>query len=314
MTPSAATLPAYDLLVVGEINPDLILRGADLEPAFGQAEKRVDDAALTVGSSSVMAACGAARLGLRTAFVGVVGDDVFGHFMLGAMRARGVDTSACKIDARVPTGFSVILSQPADRAILTYPGSIAHLRLSDVDPDVLGRARHLHVGGYFLLSALRPDLPELFRAAKARGLSTSLDTNWDPDGRWAGLDALWPVCDVFLPNEQELRLITGQGELEAALGTLAARVPTVAVKAGAQGGIAQQAGRTVTAPPLRVEVADTTGAGDSFNAGFLYGYLAGWPLERSLHLACACGSLSARGVGGTDRQPTLAEAVEAMDG
>ena len=171
--------------------------------------------------------------------------------MLGAMRARGVDTSACKVDARVPTGFSVILSQPADRAILTYPGSIAHLRLSDVDPDVLGRARHLHVGGYFLLSALRPDLPELFRAAKARGLSTSLDTNWDPDGRWAGLDALWPVCDVFLPNEQELRLITGQGELEAALGTLAARVPTVAVKAGAQGGIAQQAGRTVTAPPLR---------------------------------------------------------------
>ena len=76
MTPSAATLPAYDLLVVGEINPDLILRGADLEPAFGQAEKRVDDAALTVGSSSVMAACGAARLGLRTAFVGVVGDEL----------------------------------------------------------------------------------------------------------------------------------------------------------------------------------------------------------------------------------------------
>ena len=308
------TLPAYDLLVVGEINPDLILRGADLEPAFGQAEKLVADAALTVGSSSVMAACGAARLGLRTAFVGVVGDDVFGHFMLDAMRARGVDTSACRVDARVPTGFSVILSQPADRAILTYPGSIARLTLEDVDLDVLERARHLHVGGYFLLSALQPDLPELFGAAKARGLSTSLDTNWDPSGRWAGLEALWPVCDVFLPNEQELRLITGLETLEVALETLAARVPTVAVKAGAKGGIARQAGQIFTAPPLEVEVTDTTGAGDSFNAGFLYGYLEGWPLERSLRLACACGSLSARGVGGTDRQATLAEATRALEG
>ena len=98
------------------------------------------------------------------------------------------------------------------------------------------------------------------------------------------------------------------------MGTIAARVPTVAVKAGANGGVARQAGRTVTAPPLKIEVADTTGAGDSFNAGFLYGYLGGWPLERSLRLACACGSLSTRGVGGTDRQATLAEATRALDG
>lgn len=308
----AADLPDYDLLVVGEINPDLILRGGDLEPAFGQAEKLVADAALTVGSSSVMTALGAARLGLRTAFAGLVGDDPFGHFMLDAMQARGVDASACRVAAGVRTGLSVILSQPADRAILTYPGSIARLRLSDVDLGVLGRARHLHVGGYFLLESLRPDLPELFARAKAQGLSTSLDTNWDPSGRWAGLDALWPVCDVFLPNEQELRLITGQGELEAALTALAAQVPTVAVKAGAKGGVARGAGRTVTAPPLEVEVLDTTGAGDAFNAGFLYGYLRGWPLERTLRLACACGSLSARGVGGTDRQATLAEATRAL--
>ena len=303
----------FDLLVVGEINPDLILRGDDLSPAFGQAEKLVDGAALTVGSSSVMAACGAARLGLRTAFVGMVGDDVFGHFMLDALRTRGIDTTGCRVDASVPTGFSVILSQPTDRAILTYPGSIARLRLRDIDPNILRRARHLHVGGYFLLSALRPDLPELFAQAKAHGLSTSLDTNWDPSGRWdAGLEKLWPVCDVFLPNEQELFNITGQREFEAALETLSAHVPTIAVKAGARGGVARRAGETVTAAPLEVEVIDTTGAGDSFNAGFLYGYLNSWALQEALRLACACGSLSARGVGGTDRQPTLSEAKQAL--
>ncbi len=305
--------PEFDLLVVGEINPDLILRGGDLTPDFGQAEKLVDDAALTVGSSSVMVACGAARLGLRTAFTGVVGDDVFGHFMLGAMQARGIDTSSCTVDASVPTGFSVILSNPADRAILTYPGSIAKLGLKDVDINMLARARHLHVGGYFLLESLRPDLPALFGLAKARGLSTSLDTNWDPSGRWeGGLAALWPICDVFLPNEQELLKIAGQEKLGDALDALGAQIPTIAVKAGVKGGVARQGGETVTAPPLKVDVVDTTGAGDSFNAGFLYGYLQSWTLAQSLHLACACGSLSARGAGGTARQPTLEEAEQAL--
>lgn len=304
----------YDLLVVGEINPDLILRGGDLTPVFGQAEKLVENADLTTGSSSVMVACGAARLGLKTAFVGTVGDDVFGHFMLEAMRAREIDVSGCRVDASVQTGFSIILSQPADRAILTYSGSIAALKLSDVDMSLVARARHLHVGSFFLLDGLRPDLAELFGRAKTQGLSTSLDTNWDPSGRWAGLEAVWPVCDVFLPNEQELLKIAKQETFGDALDTLSTQIPTIAVKAGARGGVARQGEQTVTAPPLKLEVVDTTGAGDSFNAGFLYGYLGSWGLEPSLRLACACGSLSTRGAGGTERQPTLEEAQRALEG
>ena len=103
-----------DLLVVGEINPDLILRGEDVAPAFGQAEKLVDAATLTIGASSAIMACGAARLGLRTAFVGLVGDDEFGRFMLHALQERGVDTTGCVIDPAQHTGMSVILSQPHD--------------------------------------------------------------------------------------------------------------------------------------------------------------------------------------------------------
>lgn len=303
------SLPDYDLLVVGEINPDLILRGEDLDPAFGQAEKLAEGASLTVGSSSVITACGAARLGLRTAFAGLVGDDLFGHFMLDALRARGVDATACRVDRSVQTGFSVILSQPADRAILTFPGSIAALRLGDLDTDVLGRARHLHVGGFFLLDALRPDLAELFYRAKAQGLSTSLDTNWDPSGRWdGGLERVWPVCDVFLPNEAEACRVARVQTLESALERLSRKIPTVAAKVGARGGVVRRGPTTFTAPPPAVNVVDTTGAGDSFNAGFLFGYLRGWPPEQALRLACACGSLSARGPGGTEHQPTLEEA------
>lgn len=308
MTPSG-----FDLLVVGEINPDLILRGADLTPAFGQVEKLVENATLTIGSSSVMAACGAARLGLRTAFIGVVGDDVFGHFMVDAMRLRGIDTSGCIVDAATQTGFSVILSQPADRAILTYSGSIAKLRLSDIDINTLGRARHLHVGSFFLLDALRPDLAKLFGRAKAQGLSTSLDTNWDPSGRWNdSLDEIWPVCDVFLPNEAEACHIARTARLEDALDALAQRIPTIAVKAGAKGGILRRGNETATAPPLSVDVVDTTGAGDSFNAGFLFAHLNSWTPADAIRLACACGSLSTRGAGGTEFQPTLLEAQEAI--
>jgi sugar/nucleoside kinase (ribokinase family) len=308
-------MPDFDLLVIGEINPDLILRGADIAPAFGQAEKLVEDAVLTIGSSSVIMACGAARLGLRTAFIGLVGEDEFGRFMLRSMRERGIDTSACVVDATQRTGMSVILSRPDDRAILTYSGAIGALCAAQIDDDVLRHASHLHVGSYFLLDALRPDLPALLNHAHSLGLTTSLDTNWDPSGKWdGGLDRMLDACDLFLPNEAEALLIARCESLDDAAARLSEQVPTLAIKQGARGARAWQEGNTAQAPSLQVPVVDTTGAGDSFDAGFLYGYLEGWPLGQALRLACACGSLSTRYPGGTDGQPTLDEALAGVEG
>jgi sugar/nucleoside kinase (ribokinase family) len=304
----------FDLLVVGEINPDLVLRGGDLAPAFGQREKLVEDASLTLGSSSVITACGAARLGLRTAFVGLVGNDAFGRFMLGAMADRGIDTRGCLIDRTLSTGVSVVLSSPGDRAILTHLGATAELRGEQVDRSLLARARHLHVGGYFLQRRLQAGLPALFRDARGAGASTSLDTNWDPSGAWTGLDEALAACDVLLPNQAEALALARRDTLCAAVEALAGLVPTVAAKLGAEGGLARRGSEEARVPGVPVEVVDTTGAGDSFDAGFLYGWLNGWPLERSLRLASACGSLSTRCAGGTDGQPTLAEALEAVDG
>jgi len=303
----------FDLLVVGEINPDLILTGTDLQPAFGQAEKLVEAAKLTVGSSSAIMACGAARLGLHTAFLGVVGDDQMGRFMLDAMAARSVDVSACIVDPALTTGLSVILSQPHDRAILTHMGAIAALRAEQVDRSVMRRARHLHVGSYFLLDALRPDLPALYATAHGMGMTTSVDTNWDPRGCWdGGLPGLLAECDLFMPNEAEALAISRQKDLPQALDTLLGWVPTLAVKQGKEGAMACRGDQSIRLPAFPVHVVDTTGAGDSFDAGFLYGYLHEWPLERSLGLACACGALSTRCAGGTDGQPTLSEALQAM--
>lgn len=298
--------------MVGELNPDIILRG-EVTPAFGQAERLVDDGVVTVGASSAIFACGAARLGMRVAFAGVVGDDLFGRFMREELAARGVDVGAVVADPALRTGFGVTLSRGDDRAILTYSGSIGALRAAHIDPAALRRARHLHLGGYYLLDALRPDVPALFAAAHSAGTSVSLDTNYDPAGAWGGgLRRALAHADLFLPNEHELLAIMGRQDLASALAAAARLVPTVAVKLGPQGALARRGDETAAATALAVEAADTTGAGDSFDAGFVYGHLQGWGLERSLRLACACGSLSTRALGGTAAQPTLAEAEAAL--
>jgi sugar/nucleoside kinase (ribokinase family) len=302
-----------DILVVGEVNADLVLTG-DVTPAFGQAEKVIADAELTIGSSGAIFACGAARLGLRVAYSGVVGDDLFGRFMMDSLAARGVDTGGIHLDPALKTGLSVILSRSDDRAILTHLGAIDKLRACQVDRSLLERARHLHTTSYFLQHALQPGLPALLTEARAAGTTISMDTNWDPAEGWnGGLQALLSQVDVFLPNEQEALAISGASDLAAALDGLSGRMPTVTIKLGAQGAIARRGGETAEHGGYPVAVVDTTGAGDSFDAGFLYGYLQGGSVADSLALAVACGALSTQAAGGTAAQPTLAE-VEALMG
>jgi len=305
----------FDLLVAGEINPDLILSG-NVTPEFGQVEKLVDSADLTIGSSSAIFACGAARLGLKVAFVGVCGADIFGHFMLHEMSQRGMDVSSVIIDPAQPTGLSVILNLPGgesaegDRAILTHLGTMNRLRAEQVTDALLQKARHLHVASYFLQTALKPDLPELFRAAHALGLTVSLDTNWDPSGTWIGFEELLSQVDVFLPNQNEALAISGASTTEAALQILSQKCRVIAVKCGQAGALARRGDETARVAASPVHVVDTIGAGDSFDAGFVFGLLNGWSLEKTLALAVACGSLSTRAAGGTFAQPSLDEAMQ----
>jgi sugar/nucleoside kinase (ribokinase family) len=287
----------YDLLVVGDCNPDLLLAGGDVEPEFGQREKLVDNASLVVGGSAAIAACGAARLGLRTAFVGAVGRDLFGTFMLDALTERGVDVTGCVVDAAVPTGLTVALVRGDDRAILTAPGAIPVLRADQVDRSLLGSARHLHVASFHLLDGLRPGLEGLVAEAHATGLTVSLDPQGDPGGGDAAMLArLAAGIDVLFVNEQEDAALDSSG------------CPLVVVKRGARGALARTAGGVVEAQAVPVSALDATGAGDSFDAGFLAAWLDSGGVPAALALGCACGALSARALGGTASQPTLEEA------
>ena len=299
----------FDILVAGEINPDLILTG-DVVPVFGQVEKLVDSATLTVGSSSAIFACGAARLGLKVAFIGICGDDIFGRFMLDQMRARGVDVSNVILREDGQTGLSVILNRGSDRAILTHSGLMAALKASDIPDTLLQSARHLHVASYFLQTNLQPELPSLFQRARTLGLTTSLDTNYDPSEQWIGFDELLAVTSVFLPNEKEALSLSKESDVNLAADRLSSKVEVLAVKLGAEGALGIHMGEKVQVPSISVNVVDTVGAGDSFDAGFLYGYLNQWSLAQSLRLACICGALSTQRAGGTNGQPTLDEAMK----
>lgn len=299
-----------DLLVVGDANPDVVVSGVPADLPYGQRERLVSAGALTLGGSAAITACGAARLGLRTAFVGRVGADPAGRFCLDALRDHGVDVTGCVVDPDVPTALTVVLAAGQDRAILTAPGCLPLLGVDDVDPALAASARHVHVGSYYLQPRLAAGLPAWFAGLRAGGATTSLDTNDDPSGRWdGGVAAALAQTDVFLPNEAEALALAGGGDVRAAARSLAGRsAGIVVVKRGAAGGLAWTADGPVTAPGRPATPVDTVGAGDSFNAGFLAGLLGGADVAESLRLAVTCGALSTRAAGGTAAQATLAEA------
>jgi ribokinase len=295
-----------DVLVIGDANPDLVLTG-DVVPQFGQVEKLVDSANLVLGGSAAIVACGLARLGAPTALAAVVGDDVFGRFVVAELDAAGVDTAWVRIDPRVPTAVTVVLSA-GDRAILTYPGTVGATGPDVVDLDLLTRVRHVHSASMFLQPKLAPQVGEFFRAARASGATTSLDTNWDPSGRWTGVLPLLDCTTVLLPNAAELLALTGCADIDAAAQSVVDRGCMVALKNGAAGGVLfGDAGSAITAQAPPVDAVDTTGAGDSFDAGFISALVEGLPGDRCLQRAVLCGSLSTRSLGGTAAQASRAD-------
>lgn len=315
----AEALRQTDVYVIGDVNPDILVIDEDAVPEFGQVEKLVGTIRLTVGGSSAITACGLARLGLRVAHGGIVGDDILGHAILEAMRERGVDTSTVAVDAAIPTGATVILGKADRRALLTATGTIDRLRAEDVPREILPHIRHIHAGSTGIQPRLRSGLPQLFRDARAAGVSSSFDTNWDPERRWEGIVPMLAAADIFFPNEREATLISGVDDPLGAAQALVAMAEAagrdsgagpliVAVKLGADGALAVRGDEALRLPADRVKVVDSTGAGDAFDAGFIFGHLAGRPLAESLALAVACGTLSTRAIGGVDGQATLEEA------
>ena len=296
------------VLVVGDANPDLVLRG-DVVPRFGQAEQLLDSADLLIGGSAAITAHGFARLGRSVALLAAVGDDDFAGPLLDRLAEAGVGLEHILRRKGQSTGLTVILSRANDRAIFTHLGTIPTLTGDEViDAVRASQARHVHVGSLFLQPGLTRELPAVFTEIRAQGLTVSLDTNDDPASEWAGVTELLPHVDVLLPNKREALALAGSDDVTTAARLLARHGPLVVVKDGESGALAVHPdGTHTTVTAAAREPVDTTGAGDTFDAAFLDGWLAGQPLPACLDRAVRAGTAAVGAVGGTAGQPSTAD-------
>lgn len=295
-------MPDYDIIVFGDTAIDLLVSGRDVTPQFGQVEKLVENYQVDLGGSCCLFAAQAAKLGLRVAVLGRVGDDDFGRMVIGKLADAGADTRFITVDPTLKTGLTVHLTpvDSGDRAMLTVLGSLSALTPADVTDDFLKLGRHLHYGSLFLHTGLLPDWVNILRRAKQHGLTVSLDTNWDPSGVWnSGLSEALSFIDLLMPNDQEACLIAHRSSLHEAVEVLRQKVAILTLKQGAAGAQVYQGESMLTAVPALAEPGgDSTGAGDAFDAGFLAGWLRGLPLQTCLEIASACGRSVAGRIGG----------------
>jgi ribokinase len=286
-----------DVLVAGELFVDLILSGFKFWPRLGQ-EAFARHFHREIGGGAAITACGLAKLGLRVGVLGAVGTDA-GEWVTEQFKTRSVDTSAIRLDCMEPTAFTVVASLPEDRAFLSYPG--ANRLFAGVLAEAAARqhlygARHVHLA----CSPRIDTTPDVLSSLRDTGCSLSLDVGWHED--WLkdpGSLAKLPLIDLFFPNEVEAMRMTGEGHPEQILRCFAlAGVKRVALKLGARGAALLWDGEMFFIGPHPVTPLDSTGAGDCFDAGFLYAWLKGESPETCLRTANVCGALSTEAFGG----------------
>jgi sugar/nucleoside kinase (ribokinase family) len=300
-----------DVVCLGILVADAIARPVDDLPPRGALEL-VDEVSLHGGGCALNTASALIRLGLEAAAIGKVGADPFGDFILQLLDERGVDRRGVLQDPGVSTSATVVLvDSSGERTFLHLPGANGHLRREELDEDVLFSGRALHIAGALVMPELDGSpIAAVLEEAKARGLTTSLDTVWDATGRWDRLLPSLPHVDLFVPSLAEGSAISGQPEPESVAFWLRERgVGTVALKLGADGSFVSSGEFEGFVASPAVEAIDGTGSGDAFAAGLLYGKLAGWPLERSAALANAAGALAATAVGAVEGVRGLRETL-----
>ena len=300
----------FDIAVIGELNVDLIFQDISTFPQIGK-EVIAKNMTQTLGSASAILASNIAKLGLHVAFLGKLGCDSYGDLVLSELNDKGVDCSGIVMNRNSRTGITVSMTFPEDYSMITYPGVMEDFCLDDVDFDFISKARHMHFSSFYLQPGIRPDCARLFQKVKEMGLTTSFDPGWDPEEKWdPDIFSLLDHVDIFLPNEIEALNITHTQSVNEAFEKLGQHSSTIVIKQGSKGAILQSNHTILKAKAFRVEPVDTTGAGDSFNAGFLSQWLQRKNLKECLRTGNACGALAITRLGGSTASPTKKELEE----
>jgi sugar/nucleoside kinase (ribokinase family) len=267
------------------------------------------------GCASNTAAC-LARLGRRVSVIGKIGQDLPGDFVVQELARLGIDISAVRRSATHPTSTTYIVNvQGEDRRYFHCIGANADFSLRDIDISMLAEARALYVGGYMVMPGWQPDdLATLFREAKRQGLMTALDVviGAGTPASLAGVEPALPYTDLFLPNDDESRALTGRDAPSGQAEVLSRPNPncTIAITLGRRGVFVRSQGRTFRVGAYPIKAIDESGAGDAFAAGFITGMLERWPLERTIRFASAVGGSCTRALGCTEGVFRFQEALK----
>lgn len=291
----------FEVITVGELNVDLILNDIGGFPEVGK-EKMANKMTLTLGSSSAIFASNLSSLGAKVSFLGKIGNDMFGELVKSSLTDKGVDISYLTTEPDLPTGVTVVLNYDEDRANVTCAGAMEGLTVEDVTEKALNSAQHMHFASLYLQKGIQPDVIELFKKAKNLGLTTSIDTQWDPEEKWEfNYQELLPYVDLFMPNATELKFLTKSETVEEAIEKVKEYGNNIVIKNGSKGSILVKKDGTQKSLPafLNTKVIDAIGAGDSFNAGFVFKFIQGATLEECQRFGNLTGALNTTGSGGT---------------
>jgi sugar/nucleoside kinase (ribokinase family) len=288
---NAAPQKSYDVMVVGEYYYDLIFTGLPEVPRLG-ADIWADGFDALPGASFTTALA-MTRLGLKTGWWCGFGTDIFSRMVLEEVKRERIDEGLFQWHDRPLRRVSAAFSFAHDRGFVSYVDG--HERHPSIKEVLAARPKLLMLQG-FERDAERLALVKGAREAGIMVCAECQHLDFDLDAE--GVADVLAAVDVFVPNQLEAMTLTGATNVEHALDRLAPHVRTAVIKCGADGAVAIHEGQRYTMPAPEVEVVDTTGAGDSFNAGLVYGMLRGAPFERSLLYAVICGSLATTDYGG----------------
>ena len=296
-------VPPIDLLVVGNLVVDYCTPNVTTQPSWGELVRVDSTPQMVLGGNGGNVAINASRLGINVSLVSSIGQDANGDWLLRKLTKANVNIDQVTRSPDKSTGTTIVFSHPnGERALYNYSGANEDIDLRAIGHQNISMSSIILVCGYFLVSSWNPSqVAELFEEMKRGGAKTCLDISWDPSGKWDLGDDLQSI-DIFLTNEMELQALTSCDEPEVATGMLLDRgLRDIVVKRGDKGatwvnkkGITTVPARTI---PLN-NIIDSTGAGDSFNAGLLYGILKKWDKEKCILLGNILGSMCVQQLGG----------------
>ncbi|MBY0524319.1 MAG: carbohydrate kinase family protein [Gemmataceae bacterium] len=299
-----------DVLCAGIIVADHVCTPIDHLPAAGELVM-ADHFLLTIGGCAANAAVDLAKMGVNAAVVGRVGGDIFGRIVADLLKESGVEVSSLQVSPKAETSQTLIVNvRGQDRRFIHSFGANAEFGAVDIPLERLKQSKILYVGGYLVMPGLRDEgLAQVFAVAREAGVKTVLDLVTPGPGDYLPrLEQVLPHVDVFLPNNHEAQLITGESDpLRQAERFRALGAHTVVITMGGDGSVLVSERLRLRAGVYPIEFVDGSGGGDAFDAGYIYGLLQGIETEDCLRVASALGASCVRAIGTTPGVFTRAE-------